>query len=213
MWDRWIKPLYTWAFLGNRTLLIVFGVAALTLACGGMLAYRVQSDGVFLALLAIAVGGSFLAFAALGISVAESAPYFALLSIAVGGYYLLFFACCKGAKRVRAKRKEKERWNREVQFTLPQRDNTLVRDRLHSALREEEPPSEGEELQFRFAYATALLAKLRAQPLSVAERLETNELGKVLALYKEKERYLGEDIRLLGETFSRVLKLAAKYGV
>ncbi len=215
MWNEVIKPLYEWVFLGNNGLLIVFCVSAFALACGGMLAYRAKSDGVFLSLLAITIGGTFVAFAALGISVGKSAPYFAVLSIAVGAYYLFFFACCRIAEEIRRKRKEKEKWQREVQFALPQRDNTLVRDRLHSALREEneELCSKGEELQFRFAYATALLGKLRAQQLSVAERLETNELGKVLALYKQKERFVGEDIRLLGETFSRVLKLAAKYGV
>ncbi len=215
MFLEWIIELFEWGFFGDSAILLAFGMAAMTLIVGGVCAYRLKSDGVFLALFAITLGSIFIAFAVTGTPIMQTAPFFALLAITVGSAYLFYFFCRRLKERARARKKARAEKSRQLEYTLPQKENTFIRERLHTTLREEENSQTtfGEEIEFRFAYANALLNKIRAQTLSVAERLETNELAKVLALYKEKGTYVNEDVRLLGETFSRVLKLAAKYGV
>ncbi len=213
MWRNSMDWLYKEIFSSNRTLLIAFCVAATVLWIAGVLSYRWKSSSAFFALLSITVGGVLLAFVCGGVSITKTAPFFALLAIVVGITYLIFFLCYRLWLKAKAKREEREKSVRALRYTLPQKDNTFIRARLNTTLNETVGEEKAEALELRFAYANALLAKLRSEKLSVTEKLETEELGKVLALYTQKDKYCGEDVRLLGEAFSKVLKLAAKYGV
>ena len=62
-------------------------------------------------------------------------------------------------------------------------------------------------------YARALLGKLRGAPLSVAERLQAEEMSKVIALYRGKENWTVEEVRGLNDLCAALLKLSAKYAV
>ena len=64
-----------------------------------------------------------------------------------------------------------------------------------------------------FSHARALLASLREAPLSTAERLESDEIAKMLALYLQKKDFTAQDAHTLNEAFARILKLYAKYAV
>ncbi|MBQ7924399.1 MAG: hypothetical protein IJ329_03740 [Clostridia bacterium] len=216
MLSEWFYCLYIWAFFANVTLLVLFITVTVLLTFAAIVSYRLKSASVFFALIAIVLGGVLLTFARYQISVWQTAPFFALLLITVGALYLSFFLCVRVWKHVQSKKKEREIQARQMRYTLPQKDNTFIRARLNTVLQEESPIEEtenGEEIKLRFVYARKLLAKLRETALSTAERLETDELVKIFDLYRQKERFISEDVRLISEAFSRVLKLAAKYGV
>ena len=118
----------------------------------------------------------------------------------------------------RGKKKRKERLKRaeivrRMQYTLPQSENEYVRMRLQSALRVEKTDEEGRWARVRLGYARVLLGKVKGAPLSVAERLQAEEMGKTLALYRGKELWTAEELRGLNEVCAALLKLSAKYAV
>jgi hypothetical protein len=99
-----------------------------------------------------------------------------------------------------------------VQYTLPQRENTYVRTRLHTTL--SVPKEENaQENAVHLRYAMELLSKVKAAPLSVGERLQTEEMGKILNLYHGKEDWTVGELNGLNEMCAALLKLSAKYGI
>ena len=65
----------------------------------------------------------------------------------------------------------------------------------------------------RLAYARKLLERVKDAPLSLAERMETAEIGGVFALLLEKENWNNAEYKRINELFARLLKLSAKYSV
>ncbi len=208
---EFFSKIYARIFSSDNTLLITFFVAATLLFFVSVLSFRLKNVSVFLSLLAVVVGGVLLTFAGVGISMQKTLPFWALLAVIVGIDYLLYFSLYSLYTRAKERRRAREIAARELRYTLPQKDNTFIRNRLNTVLSEEGESTLYADLDIRFAYANDLLAKLRSKTLSLTERLETEELAKVFALYAQKGACKGEDARLLGEAFSRVLKLAAKY--
>jgi hypothetical protein len=77
-----------------------------------------------------------------------------------------------------------------------------------------QPPEDGQEtMTVRLGYARELLGKVQSAPLSVAERLHTEEIGKMLSLYKGKNVWTAGEINGLNEVCATLLKLSAKYAV
>ena len=204
-------------FLQNHALLTIFFVAVVLLSITSAFSYRFQSGGLFLALTSIVVGG--IAWAIYIYQIPSSAifPFFAWFCMIAGGNYLLVFCAMRFRERRRRKKETREIEARKLQYTLPQKDNTFIRTRLHTSLQETPmvpvQDTEDEEIKLRFTYAKKLLTKLRTVEIGAVERLEIDELTHVFALFEKKENYVGEDVRLISEAFSRVLKLSAKYGV
>ena len=58
-----------------------------------------------------------------------------------------------------------------------------------------------------------MLGKVKAAPLTIAERLQTDEMMKVFTLYQGKEEWSVEEVRSLNELCAQLLKLSAKYAV
>ena len=58
-----------------------------------------------------------------------------------------------------------------------------------------------------------MLCGLREKSLAATERLEIDELRAILALYETKERLDAEELRVINDAFSRILKLSAKYEI
>ena len=132
-----------------------------------------------------------------------------------GLVYALFWGIgIKLVKRLREK-KRREMPQREIEFTLPDRENAYVRARLSTVLNGELNASEEreEELSVGFAYAQKLLAKICLAPLSPAERLEVGDLQIALENYVQKSGFNSAEMQRLNELFSRLLKLSAKYAV
>jgi hypothetical protein len=141
---------------------------------------------------------------------AKDLGFLALLLITA---HLLFHV--RKARKLRKERKKRQREeaDRRAQFVLPDRDNTFVQARLHTAL-QSLPIEQGEKKEeFRFDYARKLLTKLKNAPLSVTERLQADDLEKTLGFFLQKERLQADEIRLISDAFAAVLKLAAKYAV
>ena len=149
------------------------------------------------------------------------ADYFATL-FAVGVFFLcgggcLFFVACidSAVKRRAEKRNRAEERKRRLQFTLPDKDNTFVRARLHTVL---QPPLALEEESavqesVQVSYARKLLSRLLESPLSAAERLQAEDIGKTFALYQKKVGVSEVDLCGINEAFALLLKLSAKYEV
>ena len=132
----------------------------------------------------------------------------ALCSVAA----LVFFAVQKAMRRKRLRCAEMER---DVIFTLPDRENSFIRDRLNTALRSGEKPISHKlaEEGFRADHARALIAKLKAAPLSVAERIEVDGVSSYLTECAFKNELEWEEIARLNERLCSALKLAAKYSL
>jgi hypothetical protein len=190
----------------------------LALVCGALilsavLAFVMRSASVYTALSA-ALGGTLFG----GVLHSEAGLETACLAVAVfavfSGVAYLFFFCVFTLRRLRVERKKRraELANR-ARYTLPQRENTYVRDRLNTAL---QSPCEEEacgEREIRLGHARELLGKVQSAPLTVGERLQTEEIGRILTLYHGKENWTARELCALNDTCAFLLKLSAKYAV
>lgn len=118
------------------------------------------------------------------------------------------FAFFRARKR---KREERKAACRRVEFTLPESQNSYVRARLNTTLREE--PISLESRGVELAYARELLSRLKGVPLATAERLELEEMGRALAVYGEKDVWSAYDLRAVNDCLGRLLRLSAKYTI
>ena len=116
-------------------------------------------------------------------------------------------------KRKRREKAQRTALARKMQYTLPQSENEYVRMRLQSALRVEKTDEEEKWARVRLGYARVLLGKVKGAPLTVAERLQIEEMGKVFTLYRGKEAWTVEELRGLNDLCTALLKLSAKYAV
>lgn len=101
---------------------------------------------------------------------------------------------------------------RQVEYTLPDKENSYVRARLSTALRcDGAAEEEREEYFVCLSYARELLAKLKGAPLSQAERLELEGLEGVFAVYFHKPKWSANDLLTVNGACARLIKLSAKY--
>ncbi len=126
---------------------------------------------------------------------------------------------CKGIvtlkKRAKAKKRARIQAARQLQYTLPDARNDYLRERLRTTLHADGYLGQKGKagMPVRLRYAEQMLSLLKASALSPVERLEVEEMGKVVALYQEEEDWGGEEIKAVNEIFSRLLKLSAKYEI
>ncbi len=139
-------------------------------------------------------------------------------ALVIGGVYLTLIAVVTliiWAIRVIKKRRKNRYPNREVQFTLPDRENSYIRSRLLTTLHTERESNERleVELPLSFTHAQKLLSRVASAPLSPAERLQLRDLTATLEGYFLKTRFSAVDVRALNVAFLQLLKLSAKYAV
>lgn len=207
---------YDVLFVGRLSMVILFFSCLLGLILISAVSYRFASGSLFLASIAILMGIASLFMQRENIGLESLLPLISVLVIMLGISYVLFFIGVKLSLKRKRVREERERQAREMRYELPQRDNTFVRARLGCISNDnvlEETKDVVGDINLRFIYAQGLLAKLRLKTLTATERLEMDELASVFAVYAQKQGYVGEDVRLINDAFSRVLKLAAKYAV
>lgn len=215
MWKT-IEELYAFLFNGNAVLAVIFAVAVIALTVAAIISRSVKHAGVYAGGVAIALGCAWLAVLGNGIKVKEAAACLAVLAVVGGALYLcVFFSIALWTKREKRKNERAEQ-AKKLKYALPDRENAYVRARLNTVLRtpetpEKEPPV-GEKY-FRLEHARKMLSAVREKELSTAERLETDELASILALYARKEEVNTEDLRVINDAFLRILKLSAKYEV
>lgn len=191
------------AVASGSLLLLTFAAVFSALVC---------SVKVYLGVLPMLAGGGILLFA---FAQANARQLFIALGIfAVWGGFTYFAGyVISAATRINVRKKEERQEKyRELQFALPERGNGYVRTRLENVLRVGEKEVDG-VWKTEFVYARSLLAKLKSAELSTVDRLQIDELGKLLAVYGKKEKLSTADLPLINDAFAIILKLSAKYGV
>ncbi len=138
--------------------------------------------------------------------------YFILIVFLVSGLvWLPIFSLLRKAFSSR----KKERVERQIEFTLPDRENTYLRSRLATTLNPDFVGLERKEesLSIGFAQALKMLSKILQSPLSPAERIEAERMQEVLENYKDRQTFSTKDVREINDAFARLLKLSGKYAV
>ena len=134
-----------------------------------------------------------------------------ILAIILSGIWL------KSRRAARIERFQKA--DRAVQFTLPDKENSFVRDRLKGPLKSEEGQKKQEnftplkDMDIRLDYTRKTITKLKASSLTPADRLEVNRISKTVTFFALKNALSPSETRSLNDCFSRLLKLCAKYAV
>ncbi len=142
----------------------------------------------------------------------------ALLLLGVVGrlIYTLSLLVCITKRGIRARKRAKKERARRLQYTLPTKENTFVRARLHTVLQEpckEETLLPAERIDVRLHYAQKLLAEIKSAALSPVERLDVEEISRLIALYAERDKWSPTDIKAVNGLFMQLLKLSAKYEI
>ena len=135
----------------------------------------------------------------------------------------IFYAMLTCGLMIRAhilrRRKRRAEILRKVQYTLPDKDNSYIRTRLNTQLQPQtasfnkEEKEAGNKETFRPEYAGKLLQKVQEAPLTKAERMEMEEVARLFSAYLKKSRWTVEDVRLMNDMFSYLVKISAKYSV
>ena len=204
--------LYEVFFSFSNVLLICFCCTVLALILSGVIGWKLQQGGYTLATGALCVGAHLLALTWEEVDFAKSVVYLGVTLCTCAFAYGLVLACVSVRVRVLQRRKQRANIERAVCYTLPARENEYVRNRLQTALQTETDKQE-ERLQISLTYACRTLLRLQNMKLCLTERLETEYLEKNLKQYKHKQTFTAEEVVFLNDTFSKLMKLSAKYGV
>lgn len=148
----------------------------------------------------------------------------ALFFMALGSLALsLFCFLCLGImiilriiKREKLRKEERAKKARTLQFSLPQKDNEFIRERLLHVLNNEKKDAEDtryQEKDLQITYAQTLLEKLVNAPLSAIERIETEETARLLKLTFSRGEWTAQELRMINDCFVTLLKTSAKYAV
>ena len=210
--------LFEGTFDGVRPeIFMIAGISLLVL--DGIIAFFCGKGKTFTALALFTSGCTFLpALVSPNFSDMDTAIY-GLILVTLGSFvYLLLSVSLKWKTEKRAKKEKLVQERRKAVFTLPDRENSFVRDRLNGSLRvEEEAVNEREynleDGKLRLNHVRDMLTKLKAAPLSAGDRLETEEISRLITLYATKERLTAKEIRDLNDCLSAILKMTAKYAL
>lgn len=207
------------AFDGIHPWIIVGAGLALLLA-DFFIALRAKKEGVFVALALLTGSLCFLpVYLSLRFTYKDTAVFGILLIALEALFYLFLLLVLKKKEKDRLRREKKLQESRQAMFTLPDRENTFVRDRLNTSLQAAgEEKSEGEEYdleesKLRLNHVREMLAKLKSAPLSPGDRLETEGISRLITLYATKNLLSAKEIRDLNDCLSAVLKMTAKYAL
>ncbi len=126
-------------------------------------------------------------------------------------WFLIFYLFSLWARR----KKKGKIACRELQFTLPDRENAFIRSRVSTLLNREfcRAQEQEEKLAIEFSQALKMLDKISVSPLSAAERIEVGGIQGELVSLEAKDSFTAKEASLINERFARILKLSAKYNV
>ena len=183
--------------------------------------YVCKERNVYIALCALVGGGVCAVLSALDMQTDANMICLSLFFMIRGLNYVLLTAFLALHERAIFRRKQREEIARRLLYTLPEKDNSYIRARLNTALKESENETEtrfleddeGQKALVRLEHVRKLLTKIKEAPLTKAERLESEEMTKLFAAYLGKSKWSSGDVRAVNELFSALLKLSAKYSV
>ncbi len=191
-------------------LLIVLSVGVTAAAAAG---YVLKSAGAYAAMLTIAIGVFAVAVLSGGMRLTMGLICLSLLIVYGGINYLLLFFLLGIRNKIAERKRRRAELARRVQFTLPDRGNSYVRERLQTTLQPPTPGAEEGTEPLYLGYATELLAKLKNAPLSMSERLRIEEMAAYLALCRQMSTWQEQEVKSVNETLAQLLKMAAKYEI
>ena len=200
---------YQNVFCSSVVLFSTFLGTILAILIGGIVSFRLQQSGYTLGVGLLALGVNLLTLVAKKTPLYCAVVYFATLLCVCALSYCIVLIGTSIRAYVLMRRAERAKIERAEQYVLPARENAYLRERLHVISQDQECDSE--RLHLSFSYARRALLRLRNAKLGLTERLETEELSKLFGLYHGKQAFTAEDVAMLSEAFSRLLKLSAKY--
>ncbi len=206
---------------GNGILLVAAIIGGVLLLVALLVSCLCQKQAIYAGIALLLVGGLEWVIFATDTQVRTAAFFRALAWLTVGALWLLTEGIIAFARRLARRKKRLILNGKSSSGLLPERNNSYVRARLHTALRAEEERGSNVRKNVpyenrgtvRLGYARRLLAGVQDAPLSPAERLETDALARSFAEYALCESWSTEQLRAVNELFARLLKLAAKYSV
>ena len=205
------REMYSWLCNENIPLAVIFFCSVFLLTVAFFIAYGFRSLGIYTALTVVLFGVYLLTVSIYGgIRVANRCT--AVLFICAGSLYLIL----RTVLALKAKIKRRLKTERQLQFTLPEKDNSFIRARLNTVLKsenEQETVQEPQAVDFRLGYAKQLLMKLKEQKLSTADSLKREEFSALIGAYTNKLQCTASDLRTLNDALAGLLKLSAKYAV
>lgn len=191
----------------------LIAVAAAFFFLAAVLSYVLKRTGVYVAFAFVLVGACILTTIYGDLSIRAGLVCLALIALLGGGIYCILIFAIAVFTAIQARKRKKREVFRRLEYTLPERSNTFVRTRLNTALQAAEEGREGQKPPIKLCYVRRLLTELKNAPLTMAERLQTEELNAALAAYLQKSEWSTNDIRAVNEMCSAVLKLSAKYNI
>jgi hypothetical protein len=204
-------------FGGNTVLTVAFFIAVCALLLSSVLGFFLHAVSVYGSLAAMIMGAFWLVGKFAHVPMDLAGTCLATLAVLGGFIYLVVYTAISICKAVKKRRAERAEIEKRLQYTLPDRDNSFVRARLNTVLRVDEPPvierTEKTENVLSLSHAQKLLARLKEMPLSTADRLETEEMSRLIGAYTQKEALTTGDMRTVNDTFAYLLKLSAKYAL
>ncbi|MBE5752227.1 MAG: hypothetical protein E7357_07435 [Clostridiales bacterium] len=204
-------------FGGNTVLTIAFFLAVCGLLLAAVLGFALHAVSVYGSIAAIILGSFWLVGKFARVPMGLTGTCLAVLAVFGGFVYLVVYTAVCACKAVKKRRVERAEIEKRLQYTLPDRDNSFVRARLNTVLRVDEPPvierTEKTEDVLSLSHAQKLLARLREMPLSTADRLETEEMSRLIGAYTQKDALTAGEMRTVNDTFAYLLKLSAKYSL
>lgn len=214
---RWIYMTVDF-FGGEQTAAATACMILLILLSAGV-GFAVKSAGIYAALALTTVCGGGLFFLLFEVKKDGAITSLAITGLTAGICYAFLFFALTARRKILERRLYRAEIKRQVQFTLPDKENGYLRDRLRTALHTAEIGGINEELfgtdkknvGIRLGYARKMLAKVKEAPLSPAERLDVEEMARLIFLYEKREKWSSSELKTVNEIFSRLLKLSAKY--
>ena len=176
---------------------LVAALAVLFTVVGGRKAY---------APLSLAVGAAGVFFVCCAENATIGLIYAALFLFVAGLFSLLFLIPCPLKKRAEG-REDRRRARDEAIYQTFREELELPEENVPAG---EKPLATAEECGTCLSHVTALLAKLKKEKLSPADRLEIEALTRTVEGYRGKA--LSEkELHLVNDCLATVLKLTAKY--
>ena len=210
------REMYSWLFYENIPLAVVFCSSVILLTVAFFIAYGLRSLGVYTALTVVLFGVYLLTVSIYGGAFRITNRCTAVLCIYTGSLYLILRTILAVRTKIQTRREQRLKRERQLQFTLPEKDNSFIRARLNTVLKsenEQETVQEPQAIDFRLGYAKQLLMKLKEQKLSTADSLKREEFSALIGAYANKLQCTASDLRALNDALAGLLKLSAKYAV
>lgn len=211
----WIWSFAVELFEGDKYLTgVALALIVLTVQLAAVGVYM-KSAGLYAALCLALTSGGCVFLLSRGVAWKGFCLMLAIVCGLMGSGYAIVYLSVEIRERIAERKARRAEKKRRVQFTLPDRENRYLRDRLQTALHteREEAVLEKRGSVARMGYARKLLAQVKESPLTPVERIDVEEFAKLLAAYDRKGKWSASDVKTVSEIFSRLLKLAAKYEI